>query len=330
MIIGIESSCDESAIAIFDEDSGVVFEKISSQVNLHTEYGGVVPELASREHVKNFIPLLKDLKNFGISGAKLIAVTREPGLPGCINIGLAVARALSLILRLPVREINHLHGHLFSPFIPIHAHAPQSFFSNLKEYLPHLGLLVSGGNTILFEVSEDLATVTIAETQDDAAGEAFDKGAKLLGLPYPGGHLIERLARLGNAKKYQFPRAFLNKSDMKFSFSGLKTSLRYFLEKFEGSFASHINDICASYQEAIVDTLSIKVSHALGKHSFYKSIGISGGVSNNDTLREKISTLAAKFGKKFVFPLRHHTGDNAAMIAFAAYVYGNFSNDYRR
>ncbi|MDR0742577.1 MAG: tRNA (adenosine(37)-N6)-threonylcarbamoyltransferase complex transferase subunit TsaD [Puniceicoccales bacterium] len=329
MIIGIESSCDESAVALFDEKIGVIFEKISSQVKLHAEYGGVVPELASREHVKNFVPLLKDLKNFGISGAKLIAVTKEPGLPGCLNIGLAVARALAIILHLPVREINHLRGHLFSPFIPVHSQDPQSFFSNLEEYLPHLGLLVSGGNTVLYEISENLTIATIAETQDDAAGEAFDKGARLLGLPYPGGNLIEKLASSGNKKKYQFPRAFSNKSDMKFSFSGLKTSLRYFLEKFEGSFVLHINDICASYQEAIVDTLVIKVSHALEKHPC-KSIGISGGVSNNETLRKRMLTLATKSNKKLVLPLRYHTTDNAAMIAFAAYIGDNFSSGYHR
>jgi N6-L-threonylcarbamoyladenine synthase len=328
MIIGIESSCDESAIALFDENTGIVFEKISSQVKLHAEYGGVVPELASREHVKNFVPLLKDLKNFGVSRAKLIAVTKEPGLPGCLNIGLAVARALALILHLPVREVNHLHGHLFSPFIPVHARAPQSFFSNLKEYLPHLGLLVSGGNTILFEISKNLTMATIAETQDDAAGEAFDKGARLLGLPYPGGNLIEKLANSGNPKKYQFPRAFSSKSDMKFSFSGLKTSLRYFLEKFEGSFIPHINDICASYQEAIVDMLVTKFSHALEQHSC-KSVGISGGVSHNDILRERMSTLATKSNKKLVLPLGHHSSDNAAMIAFAAYINDNFSNGRR-
>ncbi|MDR1457620.1 MAG: tRNA (adenosine(37)-N6)-threonylcarbamoyltransferase complex transferase subunit TsaD [Puniceicoccales bacterium] len=322
MIIGIESSCDESAVALFDGKIGVVFEKISSQVKLHAEYGGVVPELASREHVKNFVPLLKDLKNFGVGEAKLIAVTKEPGLPGCLNIGLAVARALALMLRLPVREINHLYGHLFSPFIPVHAKDPQSFSSNLKEYLPHLGLLVSGGNTVLFEISKNLAIATIAETQDDAAGEAFDKGARLLGLPYPGGNLIEKLASFGNPKKYQFPRAFSSRSDMKFSFSGLKTSLRYFLEKFEGSFVPHINDICASYQEAIVDTLATKVSHALEQHSC-KSIGISGGVSNNDTLRKKMATLAIKSNKKLVLPLGYHSGDNAAMIAFAAYINDN-------
>jgi N6-L-threonylcarbamoyladenine synthase len=325
MIIGIESSCDESAVALFDENIGVIFEKISSQIKLHAEYGGVVPELASREHVKNFIPLLKDLKNFGILGTKLIAVTKEPGLPGCLNIGLAVARPLALMLHLPVREINHLHGHLFSPFMPIHSRDPQSFFSNLQEYLPHLGLLVSGGNTVLFEISKNLAIATIAETQDDAAGEALDKGAKLQGLPYPGGNLIEKLASSGNPKKYQFPRAFLNKSDMKFSFSGLKTSLRYFLEKFGESFIPHIPDICASYQEAIVDTLAIKVSHALEKYAC-KSIGVSGGVSNNETLRRKISTIATKFNKKLVLPLCNHSTDNAAMIAFVAYINANFSN----
>ncbi|MDR1528580.1 MAG: tRNA (adenosine(37)-N6)-threonylcarbamoyltransferase complex transferase subunit TsaD [Puniceicoccales bacterium] len=329
MIIGIESSCDESAVALFDEKIGVVFEKISSQVKLHAEYGGVVPELASREHVKNFVPLLKDLKKFGVAGAKLIAVTKEPGLPGCLNIGLAVARALALILCLPVREVNHLHGHLFSPFIPVHAKDPQSFFSNLEEYFPHLGLLVSGGNTVLFEISKNFTMATVAETQDDAAGEAFDKGARLLGLPYPGGNLIEKLASSGNPKKYQFPRAFSSKSDMKFSFSGLKTSLRYFLEKFEGSFVPHINDICASYQEAIVDMLATKVSHALEKHSC-KSIGISGGVSNNDRLRKRILTLATKFNKKLVLPLCHHRADNAAMIAFATYIGDNFSSSRRR
>ncbi|MDR1401489.1 MAG: tRNA (adenosine(37)-N6)-threonylcarbamoyltransferase complex transferase subunit TsaD [Puniceicoccales bacterium] len=320
MIIGIESSCDESAVALFEESSGIVFEEIASQIKLHSEYGGVVPDLASREHVKNFIPLLEHLKCFGTAEAKSIAATAKPGLPGCLNIGLAAARALSLILNIPVVEIDHLHGHLLSPFIQVHGSDPEHFHSNLKEFLPSLGLLVSGGNTILCEIAESLEFTIIAETQDDAAGEAFDKGAKLLGLPYPGGALIEKFAKLGDPKKYHFPRAFPSKLDMKFSFSGLKTSLRYFLEKFNGSIQHHSSDICASYQEAIIDMLSRKVEHALAAYPRCKSLGISGGVSNNETLRSRIFALAERFSKKFICPLPQHSGDNAAMIAFAAYV----------
>jgi N6-L-threonylcarbamoyladenine synthase len=320
MIIGIESSCDESAVAAFDKRTGVVFEEIASQVSLHSEYGGVVPELASREHVKNFIPLFKHLKKFGVENAELIAATNEPGLPGCISIGMAAARTMAFILNLPLLEINHLHGHLFSPFIPIHAACPEKFLNNIPNYLPHLGLLVSGGNTVLFKICEDLAVKIVAKTQDDAAGEAFDKGAKLMGLPYPGGVLIEKLAKTGDPHKYQFPRAFSDKPEMKYSFSGLKTSLRYFLENFPGNFYPHINDICASYQEAIVDALVIKVELAVTTDSSIKSLGISGGVSNNNVLRKKMTTLANKFGRELIFPFSRHTGDNAAMIAFSAYI----------
>ncbi|MDR1413997.1 MAG: tRNA (adenosine(37)-N6)-threonylcarbamoyltransferase complex transferase subunit TsaD [Puniceicoccales bacterium] len=320
MIIGIESSCDESAVALFDEEFGIVFEEIASQIKLHSEYGGVVPDLASREHVKNFIPLFQNLKNFGVAGARSIAVTTHPGLPGCLNIGLAAAKALALILNIPIAEVNHLHGHLFSPFIQIHATDPKHFRANLRKYLPSLALLVSGGNTILCQITETLEITVIAETQDDAAGEAFDKGAKLLGLPYPGGALIEKFAKLGNSKKYQFPRAFPNKSEMKFSFSGLKTSLRYFLEKFDGDMKPHFNDICASYQDAIIRMLTAKTEHALLSDQPYRSLGLSGGVSNNETLQIQMLELAKKFGQKFICPISRHSGDNAAMIAFAAHM----------
>jgi N6-L-threonylcarbamoyladenine synthase len=320
MIIGIESSCDESAVALFDAELGVIFEEIASQIEVHGEYGGVVPELAAREHVKNFVPLFEHLKSFGVGAAKSIAVTGEPGLPGCVNIGVGAAKALSLILRIPFVEINHLHGHLFSPFIGIHGADPANFHAILrKKYLPHLGLLVSGGNTAIFRILENFSIETIAETQDDAAGEAFDKGAKLLGLPYPGGALVEKFAKLGDFKKYHFPRAFSDKLTMKFSFSGLKTSLRYFLENFGGDFKAHMNDICAAYQDAIVDSLAVKISHALEIFDC-KSVGISGGVSNNDSLRNRVLAIAEDFGKIFVCPEKRHSGDNAAMIAFAAYV----------
>ncbi|MDR1595823.1 MAG: tRNA (adenosine(37)-N6)-threonylcarbamoyltransferase complex transferase subunit TsaD [Puniceicoccales bacterium] len=322
MIIGIESSCDESAVAIFDVTRGIIFEEIASQTELHSEYGGVVPNLASREHVKNFIPLFQDLKNFGVDGVRLVAVTTEPGLPGCVNIGVAAAKAMSLVLNVPSVGINHLHGHLFSPFIPIHRDDPKHFFENFTKYLPHLGLLVSGGNTVLFEISENIEVRVIAETVDDAAGEAFDKGGKLLGLHYPSGHLMEKFAKSGDSTKYHFPRAFQDKSTMKFSFSGLKTSLKYFIEKFSENIEDYMDDICASYQEAIIDALATKFGHAIGEYPYCKSIGISGGVSNNRSLADRISNLARKFDKKFVMPAKHHSGDNGAMIAFAAYVYG--------
>ncbi|MDR1433424.1 MAG: tRNA (adenosine(37)-N6)-threonylcarbamoyltransferase complex transferase subunit TsaD [Puniceicoccales bacterium] len=324
MIVGIESSCDESAVALFDGALGIIHEEIASQIDLHGAYGGVVPELAAREHVKNFIPLFENLKNFDVGGVRLVAVTGSPGLPGCVNIGIAAAKALALIFGTPVVGINHLHGHLFSPFIGIHEDDPGHFFANLTSHLPHIGLLASGGNTILFKISEGMEITTVAETQDDAAGEAFDKGAKLLGLPYPGGALVEKFAELGNGEKYPFPRAFADPDTMKFSFSGLKTSLRYFLEKFDGDVREHMGDICASYQAAIVGALATKVGHAIVKFPDCKSLGISGGVSNNGFLRNAIRALAEKFGKKFLSPLRRHSGDNAAMIAFAAHIANAF------
>jgi N6-L-threonylcarbamoyladenine synthase len=341
MLIGIESSCDESAIAVFDGSVGVVFEEVSSQAALHGAYGGVVPELASREHARNFIPLLERLKTFGVGGAEAVAVTAKPGLPGCLCIGVALARALALILRIPTVEIDHLHGHLFSPFIPLHRTNPNGFLANLRSKLPHLGLLVSGGNTAIFRldlrqrdgrenfgrgslISPTLTIEIIAETQDDAAGEAFDKGAKLLGLPYPGGASVEKLAEGGNPRRYLFPRAFPDRSAMKFSFSGLKTSLRYFLERFDGDRESSLGDICASYQAAIIDALSMKMEQAMGSAGPIGSIGVSGGVSNNDVLRNTVANLAKKFSTECFFPLRRHTGDNAAMVAFAAHVQGGF------
>jgi N6-L-threonylcarbamoyladenine synthase len=313
-------------VALFDERRGIVFEQIASQVDLHAQYGGVVPELAAREHARNFMPLFENLKNFGIADLRLIAATKEPGLPGCVGIGLAAARALSLMLAVPSVGINHLCGHIFSPFIGMHAAAAADFFQEMEEYLPHLGLLASGGNTLLVIISKNkhsqtMEIVTVAETQDDAAGEAFDKGAKLLGLPYPGGARVEKLAKLGNGKKYHFPRAFSSDGDMKFSFSGLKTSLKYFLRDMdENDIREAMGDICASYQEAIIGALELKISHALKLFPDVRSIGLSGGVSNNESLRDRVKSLAKKSGVKSIFPLPQHSGDNASMIAFAAYL----------
>jgi len=320
MILAIESSCDESALALFSSQKGMIGEWIYSQLNLHREYGGVVPNLASREHLRAFGPLLeKALETDEETKIEKIAVTYGPGLAGCLALGLALGKALTLALNLPLVGINHLRGHAYSPFILLHQNSPLSFKKDFQKLLPHLGLLVSGGNTILFEINEAQIIKILAQTVDDAAGEALDKGAKLLGMSYPGGALIEKIALRGNKSLIKFPQAFPDANDLRFSFSGLKTSLRYYLEKInDAELQKELPNICAGYQEAVVQALMRKFMQAFHKGS-YASIGLSGGVSNNKYLR----TLFAEFGQQHNIPHfvaePKHTGDNAGMIAFAAY-----------
>ncbi len=321
MILGVESSCDESSLAIFDPSIGLCGEWVHSQINIHKSYGGVVPDLASREHLINFPFMLQQISQ-QLSDNKIskVAVTCGPGLSGCLAMGVALAKSLSLYWDIPLAGVNHLRAHSFSPFINLHKENPDKFSENLDQLLPHLGLIVSGGNTILFEIRNDLAIHVVAQTVDDAAGEAFDKGSKLLGLEYPGGPMIEKLATSGDNKKFKFPRAFSGSNEIKFSFSGLKTSLRYALEKMDDKeLAKSLSDICASYQEAIVDALILKTKQALVKNQ-YKSIGLSGGVANNQKLRSEFENLAENYRLPFYLANPEHTGDNAAMIAFAAYV----------
>lgn len=320
MLLSIESSCDESALALFDPAKGMVGEWVHSQIELHKEYGGVVPDLASREHLKNFFPLLE---LSGLAERKeaitQIAVTNGPGLAGCLALGIAFAKSLGLAWKVPVVGVNHLRGHAFSPFIDLHASAPCDFESNLQALLPHLGLIVSGGNTILFQIDTERCIEVLAETVDDAAGEALDKGAKLLGLPYPGGPQVEKLAATGDAKVFDFPKAIAPRNERRFSFSGLKTSLRYRIEKMsDAELEGALPDICASYQSAVIAQLSGKTKHLLEAGNF-KSLGLSGGVSNNKTLRAAIEKLATRFKTPCFIAQPKHTGDNAAMIAFAAY-----------
>ncbi len=323
MILGIESSCDESALALLDPASGLCGEWVHSQLDLHREYGGVVPELASREHLETFPLLLgKVLEKLDSLSQQIseVAVTCGPGLAPCLALGVSLARALGVALGVPVRAVNHLRGHAFSVFIGLHKSNPAEFFNELGAHLPHLGLLVSGGNTLLFEIREDLSIQVLAQTLDDAAGEALDKGAKLLGLDYPGGALLEQNATGGDPAWRAFPRAFANKPDLCFSFSGLKTSLRYLLEKMEDAEVDrHFADLCASYQAAVIDQLAAKTAQALeaGRH---KSLGLSGGVANNETLRQRITELAHPQDLPLFLAQPPHTGDNAAMIAFAALV----------
>lgn len=320
MILAIESSCDESALARFDPAGGVVGEWVHSQIALHKEYGGVVPDLASREHLKNFFPLLEAAElTAGRGSISQIAVTHGPGLAGCLALGIAFARSLGLAWGLPVVGVNHLRGHAYSPFMALHQESPEQFVQAFAALLPHLGLIVSGGNTILFEISAQKKLSVLAETVDDAAGEALDKGAKLLGLPYPGGPQIERLAASGDATNFEFPKAIAPRNERRFSFSGLKTSLRYRLEKIsDAELQSAMPDLCAGYQRAVIDQLIGKTKHLI-QAGDYRSLGLSGGVSNNKALRAAIERLASRHRMPSLIAQPQHTGDNAAMIAFAAY-----------
>ncbi len=256
----------------------------------------------------------------GFDNIRRVAVTHGPGLAGCLAIGVAAAKSLALAWRVPLVGVNHLRGHVFSPFIGVHAEAPAEFDARLENLLPHLGLVVSGGNTLLFTLDKARRITVLGETLDDAAGEAFDKSAKLLGLGYPGGPLIEKRAMLGNPEAFAFPRGIGPRSDLGFSFSGLKTSLRYQLEKMTpADIEARMNDLCASYQQAVVDALVRKTTLALERERFH-SLGLSGGVANNQTLRAALGRIAKEDGIPLLAAQPKHTGDNAGMIAFAAWI----------
>ena len=326
MILALESSCDETAVALFDPGRGIVAEALRSQVALHARHGGVVPDLATREHLAAFGPLLAGLADPagaagpGLGRVSAVAVTEGPGLAACLAVGIAAARALGLALRVPVRGVNHLRAHAWSPFMPLHVRDPAGFERGLEPLLPHLGLLVSGGNTLLFSLGVDRAITVLASTRDDAAGEALDKGAKLLGLPYPGGPAVEARARAGRPGAYDFPRGLEGKGTLDFSFSGLKTSLRYRIERMgPAAVEAAMADLCAGYQGAVVDVLASRVGDALGAGS-YRSVGLSGGVANNGPVRAAVAATAARHGVPLLAAEPRHTGDNAAMVGFAAWV----------
>ena len=355
MILALESSCDETAVAVFDPAHGLAGEWIHSQITLHENYGGVVPDLASREHLRNFGPLLRRALDVGPPASiTKVAVTHGPGLAACLAMGLAAAKSLGLAWKVPVVGVNHLRAHAFSPFIALHAAKPAAFDAEFAQLLPHLGLLVSGGNTALFTIDASRCIRLLASTMDDAAGEALDKGAKLLGLGYPGGPQVEKLAATGRADAFEFPKAVAQRSSLEFSFSGLKTSLRYQLEKMSPDVIERRRaDLCAGYQRAVVESLVRKSKLALergfsegrspdrprsaGRPTLhdtqreesalpphrevlpYRSFGLSGGVANNQTLQAELEKLARSQGVSFHRAQPQHTGDNAGMIAFAAW-----------
>lgn len=321
MILAIETSCDESAVALYDPMRGLTGEWVSSQVELHGEYGGVVPELAVREHLANLPLLLAEAaRHEDWSSVARVAVTTGPGLAGCLALGLAAAKSISVARDLPLIGVNHLRAHAWSAFIFLHAEDPDRFEDRLEKLLPHVGLLVSGGNTALFVIDEQRRLHLLGGTIDDAAGEALDKGAKLLGLGYPGGPLVEKLALEGDPTAFDFPRALPERGDLNFSFSGLKTSLRYRVAGMgEEAAASRRADLCASYQQAVVDVLVRKAGFAV-EQAGARSFGLSGGVANNRALRTRLAALADERRVSFLPALPQHTGDNAGMIAFAGWL----------
>jgi N6-L-threonylcarbamoyladenine synthase len=332
VILALESSCDETAVALFDPTQGLTGEWVHSQIALHETYGGVVPDLASREHLAHFGPLLgRALAGLHPGQVTQVAVTQGPGLAGCLAMGLAVAKSLGVAWQVPVVGVNHLRAHAFSPFIGLHAAGSAAFDGAFARLLPHLGLLVSGGNTALFVIDESRRITLLASTMDDAAGEALDKGAKLLGLGYPGGPQVEKLAAQGRADAFAFPKAVAQRSTLEFSFSGLKTSLRYQLEKMPvAEIERRKADLCASYQAAVFDALVRKSRLALERGivgppptdcgaTSYRSFGLSGGVANNRTLQGLLEGVAKSCNLPFFRAEPRHTGDNAGMIAFAAW-----------
>lgn len=321
MILAVESSCDESAVAVFDPSEGTMRQWIHSQIELHRAYGGVVPDLASREHLLRFEALLRKAGEVvEWTAVERIAVTRGPGLIGSLAVGMSVAYSLGWSLNRPVHALNHLRGHLFSPF-----HGPGTASGRgdqllSRDWFPHLGLIVSGGNTLLCRLERDGTTRIVARTVDDAAGEALDKGAKLLGFPYPGGPEIERSGRGGDPAVFNFPRSCPAPGDLRFSFSGLKTSLRYRLEKMDdATLERQLPDLCASYEAAVVDQLLRKVNQVL-EGGDYQSTGLSGGVANNRALARGFLRLGERMGIPAWVAPRDWTGDNAAMMAFLAAV----------
>jgi N6-L-threonylcarbamoyladenine synthase len=309
MILGIETSCDETSVALVRENGGrleIGAHLIASQIEAHRPYGGVVPELATRQHLARLDPLVERiLRESGTRLGELsgIAVTRGPGLASSLLIGLSYAKGLALASGKPWIGINHMEGHLVSPFLS-GGHPPE---------FPHLALIVSGGHTLLVEVLGPGDYRVLGTTVDDAAGEAFDKVAKLLGLDYPGGPEIEKQARGGNAAAVEFPRSMLDSGDLNFSFSGLKTAVRVFRGKHPDF---PLADLCASFQQAVIDVLVGKSRKAL-RDSGCRSLALSGGVSCNAALREALARMTADEGVRFWSADRILSTDNAAMIAAA-------------
>lgn len=316
-ILAIESSCDDTSAAVC-KDAKILSNIMAGQL-IHSAWGGVVPELASREHQKSIVPVVDEaMKSAQVSKHELdaIAFTRGPGLIGSLLVGVSFAKAMALALNIPLIEVNHMQAHILSHFI------------DNQPSFPFLCLTVSGGHTQIVLVKDYLEMEVIGETLDDAAGEAFDKTAKLLGLPYPGGPLIDKYAKLGNGTRFIFPEP--KAGDFDFSFSGLKTSVLYFLQKETRSnpefVKDNLNDLCASIQKSIIDILLKKVAKAADKFGV-KEIALAGGVSANSELRLRFQNLGLENGWITHIPKFEYCTDNAAMIGITAH-YKFLKNDF--
>ncbi len=307
LILGIESSCDETGIALYHIERGLLAHTLHSQIALHNEYGGVVPELASRDHVRHALPLLRDAlqkADCTVRDIDAIAYTQGPGLSGALLVGASVACALAYALSLPTIGVHHLEGHLLSPLL-----------SKPAPKFPFVALLVSGGHTQLMRVDEVGCYTLLGESVDDAAGEAFDKSAKLLGLDYPGGALLAKLAQDGTPGRFKLPRPMLHSGDLDFSFSGLKTAVLLAVQQNPDDPQTRA-DIAHAAQEAIVEVLVSKARSAL-EQSGLQQLVVAGGVGANQLLRNRLNATIGKHGGRVFYPDLEFCTDNGAMIAFA-------------
>ena len=309
LILGIESSCDETGLALYDSESGLIGHVLNSQVDLHRLYGGVVPELASRDHIRFILPLLDELfnkTNKNVTELDAVAYTKGPGLSGALLVGASVAESLAMSLDIPTIPIHHLEGHLLSPFL-----------ENDQPTFPFLALLVSGGHSQLIHVRGLGDYEIIGDTLDDAAGEAFDKSAQLLGLGYPGGAALSNLASTGSSF-YSLPKPLINSDDLNFSFSGLKTAVLNLVKKEQPLDEIKKANIAYAFQESITDVLTTKCLKALNEKNL-SCLVVSGGVGANRQLRDKLKSLSQKHYFQLFFPSLEFCTDNGAMIAIAGF-----------
>jgi N6-L-threonylcarbamoyladenine synthase len=306
-VLGIETSCDETGVALYDSALGLQAHTLYSQIALHAEYGGVVPELASRDHVRKLLPLIRDTlraANLSVSDIDGVAFTAGPGLIGALMVGAAAGRALAWALDVPAIGVHHMEGHLLAPLLEQNPPKP-----------PFVALLVSGGHTQLVLVKAIGDYQLLGETLDDAAGEAFDKTAKMMGLPYPGGPELAKLAETGTPDKYKFSRPMTDRPGLDFSFSGLKTQVLLAWQKSDKTDTTRA-DVARGFEDAVVDTLAIKCERAL-RECGSNQLVVAGGVGANKRLREKLAATCTKLRGQVYFPRPEFCTDNGAMIAFA-------------
>lgn len=314
-ILGIETSCDETGVAIYDDEKGLIANQLYSQIEMHADYGGVVPELASRDHIRKTLPLIQAaLKEANLTACEIdgVAYTAGPGLVGALLVGSTIARSLAYAWRVPALGVHHMEGHLLAPMLEENAPA-----------FPFVALLVSGGHTQLVDVKNAGEYELLGESIDDAAGEAFDKTAKLLGLDYPGGAALAKLAEKGTPNRFQFPRPMTDRPGLDFSFSGLKTfaanTIHTHLDA-QGKLDEQTRcDIAHAFQQAVIDTLIIKVRRAL-QQTGRKRLVVAGGVSANQQLRRDLADTMAQLGGEVFYPRPAFCTDNGAMIAYAGYL----------